>query len=785
MRKYTNLGFMRYLPLLPFIFFISILLLSGCTQNTDLATEGNSEFPVLESLGIEVPASENRIFSYTDKAAGYYFATTHTAIHSDYFHGWNRSMKRILRDYHLFVDGDSLRRSTAEVVVYPHQLSRRFANATEHLSLFDNLPALLLSVDAPNAQKVGISIDESLCTFSYKSTQGIWFMPLEATQTRILVAPRLKASSTYADGRLEAPASCGGFYFIHGKEKTEILKILEQLRQQEKALLQQRWQRLETIAVQASPGSDRDTLNQALPWLALTLDQLIVGPPYEGMYAGLPWFNDYWGRDMFVSFAGACLVNGQFETARQLLVSFAQLQQTNPASRDYGRIPNRARPNDRIFNSADGTPRFVIAIRDYVAYSGDTSIIRELFPAVKRSIEGSLTYWIDQHGYLRHEDADTWMDARIKGKTPYSPRGDRANDLQYLWVEQLQNAAWMAGLMKAEDLQKAWLNQANRVVARFETDFKLKKQGYLADHLNSDGSQDTQLRPNQLFALPLVQDPAAKRQILKIVWQALTYPWGVASLTQQDPDFHPYHEHWNYYHKDAAYHNGTVWLWLNGIAMQRMIEAGQGDPAWQLFQHTNRQALMENAVGSLSENADALPRPGRTTGKPSGTFLQAWSNAEQLRVWYQYFLGVRPDLTRNEVLLQPVIPQSIRQLNQQLRIGKGWLQCSYTDNGASLYAYTPIEAALNLRVSIPPFPTFKKLIPAGTTLQIQNQVDYLDVQIIEHGKPTESFQVDIDLGKKTQMRTEEEFWKDVHFCTPYLQPGLKSLRVFHQPALTY
>lgn len=102
-------------------------------------------------------------------------------------------------------------------------------------------------------------------------------------------------------------------------------------------------------------------------------------------------------------------------------------------------------------------------------------------------------------------------------------------------------------------------------------------------------------------------------------WEELVYPWGVASLTQWDNQFHPQHENWHYYHKDDAYHNGTVWLWNNGIAMQRMIEYGQVEMAWELFQNMNRQALKEGAIGSLSENADAHPRTGQNWVNRSGT----------------------------------------------------------------------------------------------------------------------------------------------------------------------
>ena len=113
--------------------------------------------------------------------------------------------------------------------------------------------------------------------------------------------------------------------------------------------------------------------------------------------------------------------------------------------------------------------------------------------------------------------------------------------------------------------------------------------------------------------------------------------------------------------------------------MQRMIEYGQVEMAWELFQNMNRQALKEGAIGSLSENADAHPRTGQNWVNRSGTFLQAWSNAEHLRVWYQYFLGIRPDMMNRTIVIEPKLPKEITSLETQVKIGKGTLHYVYRD----------------------------------------------------------------------------------------------------------
>ena len=111
--------------------------------------------------------------------------------------------------------------------------------------------------------------------------------------------------------------------------------------------------------------------------------------------------------------------------------------------------------------------------------------------------------------------------------------------------------------------------------------------------------------------------------------------------------------------------------------MQRMIEYGQIDTAWELFKNMNRQALHEGAVGSLSENADAHPREGQTWVNRSGTFLQAWSNAEHLRVWYQHFLGIRPDLLNGKIIIEPRIPSEITSIETSVKVGNGTLHYRY------------------------------------------------------------------------------------------------------------
>ena len=618
-----------------------------------------------DSLGVEVTAEQNREYSYTDKQAGYWYGTTHQKD-LQWYSGWNMAKKRVLADYTLSVDGKPLDRSEAECTVYPDRLVRKWDNAVETFRMLDNRPILHVSLET-DAANTSMSLDQTLIAESYEDGDFMFFVPGEAPDMRIMLG---------SDGDK-------GFVLTYGTED-ECRALHAEFMKNSQKLIKERKDRINALVTEYNPiHSNLPELDKSLDWITITMDELITRQQGNGIYAGLPWFNEYWGRDMFISMPGACLVTGQFDVAKEILKDFAKLQDTDPQSETYGRIPNRANLEGILYNTTDGTPRFVIQAYQLAQYSGDTEFLHELYPAIKISIDASIRNYTDSKGYLTHADADTWMDVKRNG-IPGSPRGNRANDIQALWYEQLVAGSKIAALMDDMGSAEEWSGLATMLAGNFESDYCDKEGSVIYDHLNADGTPDLQFRPNQLYCFDLVSDSDFKQKVTRRVWEELVYPWGVASLAQWDKQFHPQHENWHYYHKDDAYHNGTIWLWNNGIAMQRMIEYGQIDAAWELFKNMNRQALHEGAVGSLSENADAHPREGQTWVNRSGTFLQAWSNAEHLRVWYQHFLGIRPDLLNGVITIEPKIPSEITELETSVKIGNGTLHYRYADGRVSV-----------------------------------------------------------------------------------------------------
>jgi hypothetical protein len=163
---------------------------------------------------------------------------------------------------------------------------------------------------------------------------------------------------------------------------------------------------------------------------------------------------------------------------------------------------------------------------------------------------------------------------------------------------------------------------------------------------------------------------SVKHSSVSTVIGNLLYEHGMSTLSQTDSNFHPYHEFPPYYVKDAAYHNGTVWTWMNGPAYYAATRYDLQDVVFPVFKNSIHQILNRGSVGTLSELLDAHPKNGNEP-KLSGTYSQAWSLAEFIRSWYQDFLGVSVDATTQTIRLQPKLPSEISDIKFTQRLDSG------------------------------------------------------------------------------------------------------------------
>ena len=352
--------------------------------------------------------------------------------------------------------------------------------------------------------------------------------------------------------------------------------------------------------------------------------------------AGYPWFGD-WGRDTFISLRGLCLATDDLETARDILVEWA-----GTVSR--GMLPNRF-PDQGFepeFNSVDASLWYIIAVYEYLRAAasnptmGDGRVTAKLRQAVEAILSGysaGTRFHIraDVDGLLAAGEPGTqltWMDAKVNGYV-VTPRIGKPVEVQALWI----NALWIGQSFSLE-----WQPLFKKASKAFATRFWNDARGQLYDVVDVDhrrGAMDASVRPNQIFAvggLPLVLLPREHaRQVVDAVESALCTPLGLRSLAPGEPGYAPRYEG-DPWHRDTAYHQGTVWPWLIGPFVEAWIRVrGETTDAKRLarqrFFASLQSHLGQAGLGHVSEIADAEP-----PHTPRGCPFQAWSLGEMLRL---------------------------------------------------------------------------------------------------------------------------------------------------------
>lgn len=644
----------------------------------------------LDTLGIVVAAGASRPFVYTDGQAAFFYGEA-AGPHRTGWQGFNVRGFAVLDDWAWDTPaGRAAAGALAEATVWPDHARRRYAGGLEErLTLLDGTrpdQAVLVVEPVAGAPTAFLPLLADSRDPAYFAVRTDGDVLLVARQGRLATAepawlavhaPAARAEvrpDTVAVGGVDRRAFAPGRLVLEGAapvvlavaDAPEAAAALAREAAAEaaarRAARAARMQRL----LEAAYVRTRDArFNRAFAWARLALDALVMNQRGKGLFAGLPWFNNYWGRDTFIALPGALLVTGQWEAARQVLQAFAAYQDATPGSPTFGRIPNFVALDNVTYNTADGTPWFVRALDAYLAASGDTAFAAQMAPVVRRATDGAL-FRTDAHGLLTHGDQETWMDASAGPGQEWSPRGNRAVEVQALFFDQLRLAARLLRRQGDEEAARAYEAATHRLAAAFEARF-LAPDGSLYDHLDPDGTPDAQVRPNVFFALGALPDPAP---LTRRYAERLVYPWGVASLWQGDPAFHPFHEAPRYYPKDAAYHNGTIWTWLTGPLVSLMTAQGVPDLAYDQTRYLAEMALTRGAVGTMAENSDALPHPGEALPRLTGTVSQAWTLAEFVRNAFEDYAGVRY-LAPDTVALRPRLPTAWGETAVRFRVGTG------------------------------------------------------------------------------------------------------------------
>ncbi len=641
-----------------------------------------SEAAHLEELAIPLPAPEPAQYFFGDNLEGYHEGCAYRTAHGS---GYWIEGQPLFRDFVPLAHHDErIRDKAREAVLLPHAIRHIHPGGSDECSILHRQRAVAMTVDAKRPTRLGIAplfdggagemtVTPSGPGFLLRFKHHRYSAALCATQPLTLDGPIWRGALPAAMFTTTRPVREVTAYLAFDRSPRRALARAEKL-------ARENGRAAHTAAIAGIVGRSRletsdPDYNRAVAWAKLTSYFLVTEEFGKGIWAGLPWFKNNWGRDTFIALPGTLLVTGMFDDARDVILNFLRYQDRNPKSPTYGRVPNRvASATDIIYNTTDGTPWLIRELYEYLQYTGDVDLARQVFPDIKLAITGAIRKFVDAEGFLTHDDADTWMDARIMGDKPWSARGNRANDIQALWHNALLIGVRLAESFGDRASARRWTELADRLKKNFTRRFWNARRAVLADRITADNRRDEKNRPNQLMVLsipmiePLLNDAQADAVVTCAV-NELLYPYGIASLSQRDPYFHPYHHLPEQYHYDAAYHNGTVWGWNAGFAVSALCQRRQINLAARLAENLAAQILHLGCRGSMSELIEAIPRK-RGELVLSGTWAQAWSPSEFARNAFQDFGGFNPRLLEGELHLHPCLPDHWEDLSASFPFGR-------------------------------------------------------------------------------------------------------------------
>lgn len=462
-----------------------------------------------------------------------------------------------------------------------------------------------------------------------------------------------------------------------------------------------------------------------------SLNQLIQTRPDAtiGLQAGLPWFTQFWTRDLCHSFRAAFLWSNRTQDAEELI--------TQLWKRSKGKvIPNFTTTHSTAENSIDALPLLLLSTADLVDRIGLTEKISNILNEVKERIyEGAQIF--NSKKLIEHRDADTWMDAQRWTQSgrliACSPRANRAFEIQAFWLAAIARWSEILRLTDTEAPQEVLQSALRQGITLVREKYFEKQTNRWADTLRRDDTPDFAVRPNVLLGLQALDRAELIEQLLdsqelrtyleSLIELNLITPYGVRTLSPETSvrhhlpinsifqsesayihenkiHFHPYHEFGSRHgleHPDWAYHNGTIWPWLSHPACQLFMLSGLTEHAQPLVRTLIHHSTEGAQGGALPELLDGLTSHSSWSWA-KGAPHQAWSASAFIHITLENILGLRIKSLGNELHLNSAHWNQFSHLKTQIQTKSGDVNL-VKDRNAILISFQPRDDKSELILS--------------------------------------------------------------------------------------
>jgi len=329
----------------------------------------------------------------------------------------------------------------------------------------------------------------------------------------------------------------------------------------------------------------------------------------KGIFAGLPWFFQFWSRDELISLKGL-MITKQYSLVKEILIRYIN------AINEQGRLPNifsSDYPNSPL-GSTDSIGWLFKRLYDFLEILRTENITEKYFSEKElEDIKNKLKHSLDRinenfvkQGLYYNKVLETWMDTQAENDT----RDGFRIETQALFINMYRVMYYLT-----QDF--SYKKKENELK-------ELVRQKFWNKKILADGDNDFTIRPNIFIAAYIYQDfltidewKVCFKNALKSLWLS----WG--GLSTIDKKHHLFCST-NTGEDNKSYHRGDSWFWINNLTalvLNRIDKKSFKRYINKIIDASIKEILFKGIIGANGELSSAKSL------KSQASLSQAWSNA--------------------------------------------------------------------------------------------------------------------------------------------------------------
>ncbi len=393
-------------------------------------------------------------------------------------------------------------------------------------------------------------------------------------------------------------------------------------------------------------------LNRAVEYAKVNLDEsmvcnpdlgcgLVAGYGLSGAASDRPGFGWFFGGDAAINSLAMTGV-GQAALVREgVLQFFAKYQRkdgkiTHEISQGAGHVDWFSYPYP--YYHGDTTPYWIRAFGEYWRQTGDTELVRALWPNLKRAYDWSRATDVDGDGLMENPAAGAG--ALEVGDLQIGILSDVY--LAGVWVASLDVLARLADTMNEPALATSSRAIRTKALATIEARLWNGTLRQYAFALLQNGSVNDTLTawPATAMAFDTLDAQRGADMAARLASSLITTDWGARPLSASSPLFDPLH-----------YNNGAVWPFVTGFVALAQYRYHNAPAGWFALQSIARTGF-DQALGRNPELFSGRLYKPLDTAVPQQFFATSMVLTPLLRG----LLGIDVDVPARRLTIAPHLP---------------------------------------------------------------------------------------------------------------------------------